>query len=1083
MPLLEKKFPEEASGLFPEEDYEAENEAFREEYDRLYARDLDPRDIMPPTSDQYMNTATDVTNLIFGDEMASVGVELDKEGFHWDLETAKNFWVEHPIRASLASLTTFVPAAKVLTKGIRTSKMAGITDDILARSEFGLVDDIDDLAKMDDVEKDILRQQVWTLTQRRDLEKKVEMGTAGVKDRAVHKLHQWFGNSYLEQTDMKLLPAARMEWQRSINELLDKNGVVTDFLKTMPNDEKVGIKIAKYLDNPDKLADIPKKYQSWAIRLADELRDTQSTMVTEGLIAQDEASKIGDVWFSMVREGTKRDVGNVTTLVERTAAGKARVLTVPRTTSPNLLNRKMGKAEVGTHLQKQHAAELLADGKSDEALELLKGEGFEDARSLITEGNKKAAIKLLTSQGKVDFKPASLTFNSVYAQKQLLTTFRTLRDIALNPDITKTSEQIMALGPAAQKNWMKLDQLDGADRLLRMAEIRGGQSLDELGYVPKRLFAEMKELMGMDKTNWKSGVGDFVQATVAMYKTAKTAFNAPTHLQNTVGNDFFLFNAGVNPYTKDFLGLKMVSLKAINSMQRATRKGIGSETAFKSIQGEKLPSLIGKGPVDVVEELRSNELRDLLELTSMLQSEGIGVLQNIVKNAQHGPVKAMVDGYNKVLKAGKLEHAADLYMAEDGMAKMAYFLHLRQRGLSRVSALNEVGRRLPMYNTVGEVPAMMRSAVLPWITFPVEATRILKNNLEDHPLKTMMLLQMPELLQVGAYGAGRQGLLGATQMNAEEIEQKKRQLPTWAHRPASFMTPWKDKNGDFRAMMMDWLPYASAMPPTISEEAPLMKKLPFGADEPVPILGAIYYALTGKDAWGREMPTKGPMGTAANVIINTIGMISPPIFQKYAFNPTQPQMGYSFMQDIGKAVNPYTNKEGDPVLDLFMNRIVGFKTFASSPEQQIANEQFSKRDLQALRGRYTREWSALLKSDDLGSASEKMRDIHATFVQQWGDPGLAQQKFSQWLSRHWKDLKKHPQLRGMSKEELTLKIRDTQAAGDIRTRASRELLATYQRELGMRGRRSEGGRKNPLIPGMKMPGMGGGGGMPTGGLR
>ena len=81
MPLLEKKLPPDSTGIFPEEDYEAETEKFREEYDRIYGAELDPTDVLPPTSDNYMNTATDLTNILFGDEMASVGVELDKEGF------------------------------------------------------------------------------------------------------------------------------------------------------------------------------------------------------------------------------------------------------------------------------------------------------------------------------------------------------------------------------------------------------------------------------------------------------------------------------------------------------------------------------------------------------------------------------------------------------------------------------------------------------------------------------------------------------------------------------------------------------------------------------------------------------------------------------------------------------------------------------------------------------------------------------------------------------------------------------------------------------------------------------------------
>ncbi|MDY6957691.1 MAG: hypothetical protein SVK08_00905 [Halobacteriota archaeon] len=1069
MPLLEKKLPPESTGIFPHEDYEAETEKFREEYDRLHGATIDPTDLLPPTSDNYLNTATDVTNILFGDEMSSVGIELDKEGFHWDLETAKDFWSEHPVRATLATLTTFVPMAKIATKSMRHAKLAGVTDNMIL--DMNMVDSVDDLVRMGDREKDILKQQYLSYTQNRDLAERIELGTASVKDRAAYKMYKMFGNSYMEQTDPKLMSSVRAEWQQNINGLLAENGAITDFLKTMPDDDGIGINIARYLENPAELGNIPKKYQSWAIRLGDELRDTQKTMVAEGLIANEEASKVGDVWFSMVREGYSRDMGNITTIIERTASGKPRVLTVPKTTSPNLLQRKMGKGEVESFLIKQQAAEMIATGRTSEAADLLKrsGDAFDDARNLIKEGKKDAAIRLLRVDGKVDFSPKSLTFNTLFSQKQLLENYRILRDIALNPDITRTRAEIAKLGPTAQKNWMHLGQLDGADRLQRMVEIKNGEAIDGLGYVPKRLFAEMKEIIGQgENANWKSGAGDFTQAIVAMYKTAKTAFNVPTHLQNTIGNDFFLLNAGVNPLSKDFMKLKGIALGAINSMQRATRRGVGIEAELskvlkKSKLQTKIPSHIETKHIDVLEELQSSELSDLLELSSMLQAEGIGVLQNIVKNAEHSPVKAMVNGYNKVLRATKAERAADLYMAEDGMAKMAYFLHLRQKGFSRSAALNEVGRRLPMYNTVGQLPALARSSVLPWVTFPVEAMRILRNNLTDHPLKTMMLLQMPELMQVGAYGAGRAGVAGAVQMNAEEIQQRKGMLPNWAQRPSAFMTPWTDKNGDFRAAMMDWLPYSATMPPTVAKEAPLMKKLPFGADEPLPIYGALYYALTGKDAWGREMPTAGVTGKISNVLLNTMGLIMPPLAQKYLFNPTQPKAGYALLQDLGKAVNPYTNKEGDPVLDIFMNRVVGVKTYAASPEQQLANETFTKRNLQSLRARYTREWSALLKSNDIQGASEKLRDIHTSFVTEWGDPQMAQSKFSAWLSRHWTDLAKHPQLRGLSKEELEYRIKQTKNAGETRTRAQRELLATYQAELGRRGRQSKGGSINPLI--------------------
>ena len=1058
MALLGRRFPE--AELLQEQDYETETERFREEYDRLYARNLDPRDILPPTSSQSLRATVDITNILLGDEMATVGASLDEEGFHWSLETAKNFWSEHPVRATLALATSFVPMAGIAARTSRAKRLASIPDTALL--ELGMVDDTVDLVRMGEKEKNVLRDLHHRYTQQRDLVSRIEDGTASTKDKVMHSFYRKFGNAYLEHTDPKLIPTARKEWQEGVNNLLGKEGVVSHFLRTMPDDETVGPLIARYLNDPTKLADIPKKYQPWAVRVADELRTTQSTMLQEGLITAEEAEHVGDIWFSMVREGTRRDLGNVTTVIDE-VGGRPRVLTVPRTASPNLLRRRATKADVAEHITKQHAQDLLATGKADEALRLLKGDDYADARKLIESGDIKSARKLLGTQGKVDFTPKSLTFNTVFAQKQLLTTYRMLRDISLNPNITKTTEQIEKMASGLRKQWMPLDSLDGADRLRRMASTKKGEVVDELGWVPKRLFGEMKELVGGDTGNWAGTAGDYAAVLTAMYKTAKTAWNVPTHLQNTMGNCFFLMNAGINPFSKDFIKLQSLSLDSIRAMQKAARKGVGIEDAYKEITTLKLPSRIGGGDINILDELNSTELKNLLELSSMLQTEGIGVLQNIMKNAKGDVLKGIVSGYNSAVKTVRADWLSDLYMAEDGMAKMAYFLHLRQRGLSRSAALNEVGTRLPMYNTVGEVPASMRSHILPWITFPVEATRILKNNMIDHPLKTMMLIQMPEMLQLGAYGAGRTGLLGATRMNAQEIEQRKTMLPTWAHRPASFMLPWQDKNSDFRAAMMDWLPYSSAMPPSIHQEAPLMKKMPFGMDEPMPIAGALYFSLTGKDAWGRPIPTEGPGSTAYAAMLNTIGLIMPPLAERYLFNPTQPQMGYDLLKDIGQRVNPHTNKEGDPILDLFLTRLIGFKSYASSPEQQIANETFARRDLRALRSRYTREWSALMRSNDLSGAAEKLRDVHRTFIQEYGDPELVQEKFNDYLKRHHKDIAKHPQLRGLSREELESRVEMLKDAGPMRTLAMRELYETYRMELGKRGRTSQGGNVNPLI--------------------
>ena len=64
-------------------------------------------------------------------------------------------------------------------------------------------------------------------------------------------------------------------------------------------------------------------------------------------------------------------------------------------------------------------------------------------------------------------------------------------------------------------------------------------------------------------------------------------------------------------------------------------------------------------------------------------------------------------------KVGKLSMAkmADLYMAEDAAAKLSYYMHLRQKGFARRAAQLEVGRRMPMYNSVGEVWKGLRSVI------------------------------------------------------------------------------------------------------------------------------------------------------------------------------------------------------------------------------------------------------------------------------------------------------------------------------------------------------------------------------------
>lgn len=1034
----------------------------QEQYDAIRGAEVDPIDVMPPDNN---STGVDVANLLFGDEMASVGIELDQQGFKWSVDTAKDFWSEHPIRAGLAVATTLLPMAASARQAWKGGKALGYTDDIVRQS--GLVDEAFDLAELGAAERRMVEAQIDTLGRYRERMDKIDMlgDAAPVKDRAWAGINKAFSNTYLERMDPLNAPSVAADWRKRTGQLLAENGNFAYHLKDVPPDE-VGTQIAAYLANPARLSEIPKQHQAWAVRMADDLKATQAQMIEEGVIAADEAANVGDVWFSTVRQGKQRDMGALTTLLDRGPNGEARLLSVPKTSSPNLLNRKANQQEVRGLIDKQLSTELLAAGKNEEALALLKGEGYETARTLIQNGENKKAIKLLTTGGKIDFSPQSLTFNSVFQQKMLLENFRMTRDLALNPDIVKGADFYSALSPGARRNWVNLDTLDGSDRIRRMvAKAKGVESVDSLGYVPKGLYKEIQDING---ESFKTGTQGALKLLTALHKTMKTAFNIPTHASNVLGNSVFLVNAGVNPFSKDFLGLRKTAWKGIRSMQKARRSG-------KQLSDVKNIGMV-KGPngrsIDLAEELASSELSEIVEMSSLTTAEGLGVLEKL---ADSDDLVGTVAKYiNKGISKSKLNVPADWYLAEDAMDKAAYFLHLRQRGLSRAGAAIEVGRRMPMYNTVGALPNAARSWALPWITFPSEAARILKNNMLDHPLKTGLLLQMPELAQVGVYGAARGMGQG---MSAETIQQRKDQLATWAQRPSTVMTPLRDRNGDFRAMIMDFLPYTSVMPPTVSKEASAFQKLPFGADDPMPLLNGLYMAMSGKDSFGRDVPTDPdqPMQKVGVMAMSLASFIAPPMASKYMFNPTEIKSGYRFLQDMGKNVNPYTEKPGDLIFDGIVNNLSPMRAYPSSPEQQLSNQSFSDGRRSAYRSKLSREWGALLKSGDTEGAAGRLRGIMNTFSAEYpADAGAANREMAKWLKSHSRQLKNHPQLRRFSKQELEYKIAEVEAAASTkRTNAQQQMIETMRQELSRRGRSSGGGSRNPFFSEKFLSGQGG----------
>ncbi len=1055
-------------GLLDPPDFQEEAESLHEEYLAQEGKKIPRAQVLPPR--EATDPVIDATNILFGDLGRAAGLSLDRKGLHWAFETAKDAWTETPVQSAIEVGTALAPVAFAALKYSRAGKIASVGDDALRA--LNLVDEGVDIANLSEGVKDILRNQAYSMQRATNLREKIELGTATKGEQTLHWLEKKFGNSYMEAAD----PAAGAEkvrdWAHRFKSEFLENEKIVNLSKNAPPDE-LGPTIARYYNDPKHLTEVPEKYRPWVMAMADEQRGVQSQALKEGLLDMEEVENVGDVWFPLLREDTPgADAGLRTTVVSRTKDGKMRLASVPKTYSPSLLNRKMSRQELGDFVNRQEAATLLTKGDSEGALRLLKEERYADARGLVTGGDSFGAVKLLTHDGKVNLKTEAITIGALAQQKAMLEVYRSVRDVAM-----RYGKKGTEITPQMKEGWESLDGLFGANRLRRMVGIAKGMdgSVDELGWVPKKLFEEVASITGHSKE--KGSVLDLVPLLTAMHKTMKTAANPATHLQNVIGNVAFLWNAGENVASPEFWKTQRTAWNALRDMgQRFKETGSIEELAGLG----SLPSKLGKGSIDLADELNSNEVKNLIEMSDMLSAEGMGTIGKMAAAAPEGSVtKWLAGAFAKGSKATGLDKMAKWYMAEDGAMKFGYYLSLRQRGLSRKAASLEVSRRMPMYNTIGDAWKTARRSIQPWISFPVEVSRIMKNNMMDHPLRTSMLMQMPNFVQLGSYAAmqapepvrdalGSVGLNLSGPQSYSTIQARQKQLPMWAQRPSSTMLPWLDKNGDFRHATMDFLPYSAIFPESISPDAPALQQTPIFR-KPFPILEGLLYAVNGKDAWGNDVPANTTIDKAKTAAIQTMAFLAPPLVDKYVLNPADPAMFYRLHQDLGRYPNMFTDKTGDPLFDFFANSIVGARSYPSSAEQAVANDNFRKRDLDSYKARLSKEASALLKIGDTEGTGEKLTEVYQILLEQYGQPDVARRKFNDFIKRFRSRNKSAKVLQGMSIEQLD---REMDLAGDSLANESAavraEHIAMLKAERGKRGRRSENGQFNPLIPGISM---------------
>jgi hypothetical protein len=590
--------------------------------------------------------------------------------------------------------------------------------------------------------------------------------------------------------------------------------------------------------------------------------------------------------------------------------------------------------------------------------------------------------------------PKSLTTGGFLKDSMIFQAHRMFRDILMdgileNPKAAQwvaSHEDIAAMPKYAQAEWLKMEDLDKvAPGLSRTVERMIEKGFEKTGgHMPQPLPAIDKSLVQQFFGKEGSAVAQSSNAMklfellTAVHKTARTSLNPTTHQANLIGNFAMLSMAGMNPFSKQALNDGRTFTKAFGSLAKMAHRGKAEAkagkagTVFDSVESlmnkETLTKLFGKDNIikgvngeniNLAEFFSDDLVKGMIEASAFENIEGFAHLKKLLESLDRAEAQGFGTNALKVVgqtitSAGEargvkqtLEGMSSAYLAEDMIPKMMYCAKLLREGWGRDAIIREVGRRLPQYRTVGDIPAASRKVLLPWITFPAEMTRIMKNNLMDAPISTSMWMQAPEILRASTYAAG----LGP---NFEEHEKAIDAAPSWAMRyqtamvkgekaPEALMTMGgattggmvggalggakgaaigagvgaaaglamgkaqdtpEDRMLGYRAWVADFLPQSAIFPGSTHPRAahtanPFSEDVPGGEwlravtdmspVEPFAVLMPLIDTYQGRGSFGEEIPSVGG-GVVSKMAMALMGFLSPPMMQKYGMKIEGPQL-------------------------------------------------------------------------------------------------------------------------------------------------------------------------------------------------
>jgi hypothetical protein len=893
----------------------------------------------------------DTANFLFGSDMAILGIKWDEEGINYKTETLIHQWSEHPVMSSiaLAGLVGSVafPVAGMISKSAKVGLLAkqGYTPgkSLLAHSQLAsqvrhMATATDDIGQFkyfdksfaskiptmtdDQIEKIMPWEKVNAMLlgdhhvgKINRLTERVANGTATATERSKYFLHKQFGNTYFKFAETGMT--------RSYLDGLDNyytQAGIGHFLEKAPGEEW-GVPLYKFYTgklSKAEIAAMPKDVRKFGEGYLETIKDLQRKMYDEGFISE-ETFKRFPYHLPALDKGTPGtgEFEDIATLL-RASKGVPHRFAFPKLDSPTLLSRGKSISQAGD-----------------------------------------AADKLITD-------PFQLTLTGLVRDHQLRYAYSYLRDIALSVDtptskvrpFVKTSAEWANMSKSAKKQWISMEDLADirtggetpVEIVRRMISKRTGKEAGELPYMRADLFEQMFGEHGMFRQI--DYTSNLMTMLTGFHKTAATSLNIGSHLQNVVGNLFgFLPQAGYNPFSaKHLADAKILSGGFIKVAKETTDRPIAevmSAVNLRRIFGKADEITTDFGTkLRLSDEFGDEVVKQLIEESAFETVEGFNSMKRIfegfermeARGKEHG--RPLAHAFSKIVsrvadsKAAKkpLHYASSAYLGEDMVPKMMYFLSLRRQGFSRDAAVLEVGRRLPQYKTVGKSIQGLRQWAFPWVTFPSETARIMKNNLQDYPLRMAAWLHMPNVVQSIASATG-------LAPNYETVQEAKTALPTWGSKASTVvLNPEAAQTGlpgfagaaagamaggvlgggvgavaggllgatagvalgrvlgddedDLRGWVMDFLPQsalmASSSSPFAEPQNNMRQIIDLSPLEPFSVLRPLFDVAYGQGSFGEPIISDGPGQSIGKAALGLLGFLSPPVIQKYGMSLRSP---------------------------------------------------------------------------------------------------------------------------------------------------------------------------------------------------